>query len=351
MIDLKNYSARMMHRFFSNQLRVTCLIAVFAVLVSVFAYNMQKSVALVVDGKPTKLSTYKTTVKDVLKSADIGVDKRDLVIPTLETKVTNNMTIRIKRAVPVSLVLSGKQKKIYTTEDTVGNLLKTQGIVLSRDDVVSPTLQSAVKKGMKVSVTRFAETTVTITKDIDYRVLSKSDRNLPKGKVKVLKSGSDGVKLASYKVLFKDGKEIGRYLINEIIKKAPINKIVAVGALSWFTPNNGSRKVYFTKQLRVKATSYTADYKCTGKRPGDRGFGITATGSKVKRRINGYSTVAVDSSVIPLGTKLYIEGYGFAIAEDIGGGVRGRHIDLYFEPGTREYKEWYSHRVNVYVLK
>ncbi|WDC85051.1 3D domain-containing protein [Caloramator sp. mosi_1] len=101
----------------------------------------------------------------------------------------------------------------------------------------------------------------------------------------------------------------------------------------------------------MRATCYTSSYEDTGKMPGSPGFGRTATGTFARRDEDGYSTVAVDPKVIPLGTKLYIPGYGFAIAEDTGGAIKGNKIDLYFNPGSREYRTWGVRYVDVYVLK
>ena len=89
----------------------------------------------------------------------------------------------------------------------------------------------------------------------------------------------------------------------------------------------------------------------TGKRPGDPGFGITYTGIPVRPGI-----VAVDPNVIPLGSRLYIEGigdtpdYGYALAADIGSAVKGDIIDLYKE-STEEVKKWGVRKVRVYILR
>lgn len=103
--------------------------------------------------------------------------------------------------------------------------------------------------------------------------------------------------------------------------------------------------------LQLEATAYCACYNCCGKYPGNKWYGITATGTKAK-----VGTIAVDPKVIPLGTKVYIEGlngaknYGYAVAEDTGGAIKGNIIDLYFNTHN-ETINWGRQQVNVYILK
>ena len=61
------------------------------------------------------------------------------------------------------------------------------------------------------------------------------------------------------------------------------------------------------------------------------GSGITATGTKV----TAGRTIAVDPKVIPYGTKVYIEGYGWRVAEDCGGAVKNKHIDVAIDTHAR----------------
>ncbi len=101
----------------------------------------------------------------------------------------------------------------------------------------------------------------------------------------------------------------------------------------------------------MSATAYDLSYASTGKRPGDRYYGITASGTTARP-----GTVAVDPRVIPLGTKLYVESldgtsdYGFAIAEDKGSAIKGKKIDLFFN-SNRSAMNFGRRNVKVYILK
>lgn len=79
------------------------------------------------------------------------------------------------------------------------------------------------------------------------------------------------------------------------------------------------------------------------------GGGITASGMAPKRNPDGISTVAVDPSVIPYGTAMYIEGYGYAVAADCGSGIKGNMIDLYLN-SEQECINWGVRNVNVTIL-
>lgn len=91
--------------------------------------------------------------------------------------------------------------------------------------------------------------------------------------------------------------------------------------------------------LTMTATAYTAD--CEG------GSGVTYTGIDLKANPN-VKVIAVDPSVIPLGTEVYVEGYGYAVAADIGGAIKGNKIDV-FIPSQGEAEAWGIKTVNVTI--
>ncbi len=91
--------------------------------------------------------------------------------------------------------------------------------------------------------------------------------------------------------------------------------------------------------ITVTATAYTAD--CEG------GSGVTYTGVDLKANPNA-KVIAVDPSVIPLGTEVYVEGYGHAVAADIGGAIEGNKIDV-FIPSQDEAESWGVQTVDVTI--
>lgn len=105
-------------------------------------------------------------------------------------------------------------------------------------------------------------------------------------------------------------------------------------------------KVYkYNKMINMESTAYTDSLQDTGKTPDHPAFGITYTGVKTRVGI-----VAVDPDVIALKTKLYVEGYGEAVAEDIGGAIKGNKIDLYFNTRKEALNYGRKYNTKVYVL-
>lgn len=103
--------------------------------------------------------------------------------------------------------------------------------------------------------------------------------------------------------------------------------------------------------VNVTATGYTAGYESTGKGPNHPLYGITYSGVKVHRNKQGVSTIAADPSIFPLGTVLYIPGYGYGIVADTGSAIKGSKIDLYFPTIKAVYSEWGKKDVQVQVIK
>lgn len=327
---------------------ISAVMLVLAILTVVIC-SMRKTIIVSIDGKEQKVTTLSSTYKSALSNNNITVGSKDKVIPSLDSKVENGAKLSIKKALNVHVNVNGTQLTIKSAEDSVQKMLEKEGIGLQEFDKVTPSKDTALKDGLKIEVVRVAVKEVKETKPIDYTTVVKKDEDMDQGSKKTLQEGQPGEKETISKIVYENGKEVSRKVVSETVKKQPVQKIVAMGTLSVYTPSRGG-KITYKDSIRMRATAYTSDYESTGKGPGDAAFGITATGTVAKRNSNSYSSVAVDPRVIPLGTKLYIEGYGYAVAEDTGGAIKGNRIDLFYN-SSAEANNWGVRWVNVYVIK
>lgn len=106
------------------------------------------------------------------------------------------------------------------------------------------------------------------------------------------------------------------------VTKEPVKEVTKTKAPVKEATKAQAKPVAATKELTVESTAYTAD--CSGC------SGITATGINLKANPN-QKVISVDPSVIPLGSKVWVEGYGEAIAGDTGGAIKGNKIDIYMQ--------------------
>ena len=100
---------------------------------------------------------------------------------------------------------------------------------------------------------------------------------------------------------------------------------------------------------QVVATGYTAGFESTGKNPNSPAYGVTYSGVKVKRDL--YSTIAADLTVFPLGTILFVPGYGYGVVADTGSAIKGNRLDLYYETVQDVYDHWGKKTVDVYIVQ
>ncbi|MHC6181350.1 3D domain-containing protein [Clostridium sp. JNZ X4-2] len=335
-------------KYFPNGPKIEFIVSISLVILTLIMFSIKKTVIISVDGRERKVVTFNSTYGKVLTSNGIKIGPRDKVTPSLDKRVEDKGRLIVKRAVEVEVTVDGKKLNIKSVEDNVGDFLKKENIKTSSLDKVYPSRNHSVEKGMKIIVTRVQVKNMKESRPIEYGTVLKSDSKIADGTRKLLQEGQNGEKETITRIIYEDGKEVSRKIISEIVRREPVQKVVAVGTLAHSTPSRGG-SLNYAQSIKMKATAYTADYQSTGKRPGDSGFGITASGTVAKRSSGNYSSIAVDPRVIPLGTKLYVEGYGYAIAEDTGGAIKGNRVDLFFNSGS-EAVNWGVKWVNVYVI-
>ncbi|MCR8644840.1 3D domain-containing protein [Paenibacillus sp. N1-5-1-14] len=116
------------------------------------------------------------------------------------------------------------------------------------------------------------------------------------------------------------------------------------------TPSN-NHELSELPAMEVVATGYYAGRESTGKTPKHPEYGITFSGLKVVRNERGLSTIAADPRVFPLGTVLYVPGYGYGVVADTGSAIKGNKIDLYYDTKSQVFSEWGKKNVRVFIVK
>jgi uncharacterized protein YabE (DUF348 family) len=334
---------------FSNGPKTIFVVMLILTCITATLFNMKKAISIVVDGKSVEVITLKSNVTQILKTNNIALGAKDQITVRLDSKVKDGDKIYIKKAVYVKLTVDGEDLYINTAEDSVEDMLKAEKIILNKEDRITPLKSDLLVQGLQIEITRVRTEILEELKTINFATEVKNSSALNKGVKNVIQKGKNGQKLITSAVVYENGKEASRRLVSEELKSNPVKEIIALGTMGVYRPSRGG-EINYTRKLKVRATAYTADFQSTGKNPGDPGFGITSTGATAKRNPSGYSTVAVDPRVIPLGSKLWIDGYGFAIAEDIGGAIKGNEIDLYFD-SSKELWNWGMRNVDIYILK
>lgn len=245
---------------------------------------------------------------------------------------------------------NGVVKTYKTSCKTVKELLSDLKIKVDDDDIVIPDLDTELKIEGKISIIKVDVKVIEKEVEAPFKTIKKKNKELTHKQSRILVQGVNGKNKVKCKEYYAGDKLIKEEVIHVETIVKPIDQVFEEGTKDVFTNDRGD----FTarKAIKMVATAYEAGPRSTGKRPGDKGYGITASGARAKR-----GTVAVDPRVIPLGTKLYVKSltpgvpdYGFAIAQDTGGAIKGNKIDLFMDT-VWECLQFGRRPVMVYILQ
>ncbi|HEX6970762.1 MAG TPA: G5 domain-containing protein [Limnochordia bacterium] len=314
-----------------------------ALLVAVAAGWSPKKVTIIVEnGEPVTAISWGRSVEDALAEAGITLDPGDRVIPDLTVLLQPRMEIRVLRAFPVTLYVDGRVHHLRAVREPIAEVLLNAGVVVGERDIVTPSLETLATPGAEIRVVRVREEVVTVQEPIAFKTIQWAAPDLVRGRTRLIRAGVPGLEERSVRIRYEDGREVEREILSREVLKPPVDEIVGVGtrapARVVRTPEG---LLPYERVITVEATAYYPGPESTG----DSADGLTATGIRARRGI-----VAVDPRVIPLGSRLYIPGYGVALAADIGGAIQGYRVDLCFD--TYEEAIHYGRRkVQVYILE
>ena len=293
------------------------------------------------DGLSVSTVSAASTVSELLAEKGVVIEHADYLSPSAGSLVTAGTHVYIEHARELSLSVGGDTTTIHSRKATVAAVLDEAGVSLNTLDRVEPALDAPVKDGLAISVVRVWEESETVDEAIPCAVIYQDDPTMDMGQSVVLDPGADGVIQRDYHVVYEDGQEMQRELVSES-QQPPRDQIIAQGTRPVNLVQAPEGPLRYSRSLEMYATWYNP--ASCGWAADSPWYGIAATGVTVQRGI-----VAVDPSVIPLGTRLYVPGYGQAIAADTGSAVIGNIIDLGF--ADHEVSDWRSGWVTVYVLE
>lgn len=231
----------------------------------------------------------------------------------------------------VVINIDGAPRMVSTDKETVGELLEDLAETIDTEYFLEDANESdPIEAMMTLSLTSVTEKTVAKTEAIPYKTVERTNTSLKPGESRVVREGKDGQRSIISKEIYHGSDLIETKFVEEKVVTAAQDKIIEVG------PKNVINGMIYSKQINAKVTAYT---------PYDAGCnGVTATGTTAKKGV-----IAVDPKVIPLGTKVYIPGYGVAVAADTGGAIKGNRVDVCYATKSEAFG-WGVRNVPVYIL-
>ena len=289
--------------------------------------------------------------KEDIEKAQLALDNR--IRNMYKTNITSNIIASVINSTSISDLFSRMQaiyriistdKKILTTinekKDSLDKDIETLNTKNNELKILKSTIESDLNtiKEKKSEQEQYVEK-LNKEKDSVFAIIEENEKTLISNSLSIAKSSTSSIsqlqnaintldslipQLNSENVisLAKDGINAAKDRITEL--NAPVIPSVST--------NIGTAIKTFT----MESTAYY-------------GHTITAMGSKPVRNPNGISTVAVDPNVIPLGSKVYVSGYGVAIAADTGGAIKGNIIDVFLN-SYEECMNWGRREVTVQLL-
>lgn len=319
---------------------VTATVCLFFCGMVAVGFATPETVIVKTDDSRAILTTYYETtcsrVDTFIENHNIDFNPaEDVVSFDMHDGIYDDMCITIKKSYDVK-VKADEQEYIHKVHPndagTVEEVLAAVGVILGDEDEVNFSLDERTRLDDEIIVRRVTREIVTEEETTSFNVKYVADSSLVIGDTKVEQKGRKGVKELTYEVVYVDGAQKSKTLIDTKVVKKKRDKIVHYGTrILKGTPAGLKYKKKFTK---VRAVSYYYSGKPRGV------YGMECE----------YGTCAVDRKLIPLGSLLYIEGYGYAVANDVGSAIKGKTVDVYMER-LSQCGIWGARWTNVYVIE
>lgn len=294
------------------------------------------AVTLIQDGHSQTFTSSALTVADALNEAGITLFPTDRLDPPSDTAIDNPLTITLMSSRELNILVGGKTIKARASAETVGAALAQAGLSLQGLDYSLPAAGEPVPADGNIQVVRVHETISQKIETLPFEITYQAQADMDIDQQKVIQFGENGLAASRTRIRFEDGIETVRIVEEKQVLSEPVSQIDGFGTrITVRSMNTPDGPVEYYRALDFYATSYYP------KMTSPPWYGAVACGGKWQP---GY--VAVDLHYVPCGTRLYIPGYGFAIAMDTAY-ISGAWIDLGYPDDA--YVIWHRN-VTVYFL-
>lgn len=315
------------------RLHLQCLLSAVLLIMMVpflLGFDLSREVTILYDGQKKVVNTNEMKPAKILTAAGITLEQGDgWRLQGKSKRIQDGSVIEVLRGKPVSVIIGEETKEYKTSKATVGEALKEWKIPFKAHQVY-PGVDTPIVEKMQIYVLAPHEELHFAEASVDTPVRYEEDYNLNFGTENIVHPGKEGTdKVVSKRVKNDDGTYVTTELVRHRVVE-PETKIIRKGmAMSVYTPEGYKR---YTRKITAHASAYVA----TGNR--------TAIGIVPYEGI-----VAVDPRMIPMYTKMYIPGYGIAMAGDTGGDMVGHRVDLFFNDYYRAI-QWGRRDIEIYIL-
>jgi 3D (Asp-Asp-Asp) domain-containing protein len=292
------------------------------------------------DGLSNVYFTQARTVGDFLEEIGIEFSASDQVVPSANCPIRPGLVVSFARAKRIYLADAGQSEQVVMCPGvTVCDLLSQCGIETGPNDRIVPHPATPLQQDMHVEITRVEVLDITSERQIEPELTIEPDPDLPRGRMVEESPGTPGRAEDVTRYFYRNGEQTARIDLGSRVLVEPQNRTARVGVRS--LPPLVSRGGVHRDCMVMVATAYD---------PGPISCGAYADGYTATGHVATRGVCAVDPRVIPLGTELWVEGYGYALACDTGGAIKGNRIDVCFDT-YNEALHWGRRTVAVYILE
>lgn len=297
-------------------------------------------VELISAGGRRVFTSSSATLAGALWEAGIALYVADRLDPAPETPLNGPITVNLVRAQALEITIGSEVIFTRSSAASVGQALAEAGLAMQGLDYSQPQESEPLPENGQIRVFRVYEQVVIQQEPLPFDNLLQPVADQPIDTMTIIQPGEYGLTAQRLRVRYEDGVEVSRQVEDEWVARDPVARIQGYGTqIAVQTMQTADGPIEYWRALEFYATSYSPSR--SGTDPEVSWYGHVFCGGLMD---NGM--VGVDLDHVPCGTRLYIPGYGFAVAMDTGN-IDGAWIDLGYR--DEDFEVWHQF-VTVYFL-